>query len=550
MALARLRRRDRRLTETLAEEPTQSPDWLEAPEEALGLRRYVETIRERIGLVLLTTLLATAAAVAYVVLAPKTYEAQADLLVTPVSSETLPGLPLLRESSDPTRDVETGALLVANTDVAERVARQLDLDEDPEDLLEEISAEPVAQSNIVAVTATADSPAEAQELANAFTEATVAEQTLTLRKEVEDQIEALSAQLEVSPNAALEDRVAELQALAGGSSPNFRVETAADLPSGQASPRPLLTIIGGFLGGLVLGIVGAFAAQALDPRLRREEQLRRTYNLPILARIPREPSRGAAPLSPRRVGPAAAEAFRTLRSGLDRQEVGRLGRVVMVTGSSPSEGKTTTAINLSSSLALAGHSVILVEADLRRPSLAEALDLAQTRGVVGVLIENASLEESLTPAPSYGHRLRVLPADYSGGWIADLFSIPAAAKMLDELRTMADFVVVDSPPLIEVVDALPLARRCDDLVIIARLGRTRLDRLAHLAELLAVNEIAPAGFAVVGTKPPKKGEDRYYLTQPGGPARDRKGKRGRGQQPAQQAKPKQKARPKPRAGRR
>jgi capsular exopolysaccharide synthesis family protein len=185
----------------------------------------------------------------------------------------------------------------------------------------------------------------------------------------------------------------------------------------------------------------------------------------------------------------------------------------MVTGSSPSEGKTTAAVNLASSLALAGYRVILIEADLRRPSLREALEMDDDTGsgVVGVLIENASLEDSLVPTPTFGDNLRVLLADSDSGWIADLFSIPAAREMLDDARALADFVIVDSPPLIDVVDALPLARRCDDLVIVVRLGRTRLDRLSHLAELLAENDIVPAGFAVVGTKPPGKAEYSYYL---------------------------------------
>lgn len=509
--------------EPVSRDPNHRADWLQPPEEELGLKRYVETIKERKRLVLLTTFLATAAAVAYVLLAPKTYDAQADLLITPASSETLPGLPLIRESSQETRDVETAARLVVNTDVAGRAQKRLDLSGDPQDLLDDVTAEPVAQSNIVAVTATADSPQEAQDLANAFAEATVVEQTEALREEVTAQIDALEKQLASSPNPALSDRVAELQALVSGPNPNFRLETGAALPREQATPRPALTIVGGFLAGLVLGIVGAFASQAFDPRVRREEQLRRSFSLPILARVPEERSRRPEPLGPRRVSPATAEAFRILRSSLDRPGEHGSGRAIMVTGSSPSEGKTTAAANLASALALAGYRVILIEADLRRPSLRKALETEETSsGVVEVLIENASLEDSLVPTPTFGDNLRVLSADSAGGWIADLFSIPTASQMLDDARAMADFVIVDSPPLIEVVDAFPLARRCDDLVIVVRLGRTRLDRLSHLAELLAENDIVPAGFAVIGTKPPGKAEYSYYLETPDA---GRKGKR-------------------------
>jgi Mrp family chromosome partitioning ATPase len=166
--------------------------------------------------------------------------------------------------------------------------------------------------------------------------------------------------------------------------------------------------------------------------------------------------------------------------------------------------------------------VILIEADLRRPSLAESLDIEQPRGgVVGVLIENMALQDALTPSPTYGQNLQALLADYSGGWIAELFSIPAAQHLIDNARQLAEFVVVDSPPLTEVIDAMPLARKCDDVVIVTRLGRTRLEKLGQLAELLAENGITPTGFTVVGTQRPARSDYRYYMATADGGGADR-----------------------------
>ena len=495
-------------------------EWLEPPGEEEGLRRYVETIRERLGLVILAVLITTGMAVLYVVTAPKTYEAQADLLVTPVSGEesTLRTLPLIFESVDPTRDVETASQLVTSINIAAQVKQDLELADSPRDILEKVTAEPVAQSNIVAIVAEEDSPTGARDLANAFANTATRDHTRTVQESIDSVLPPLEAQLNATSNRALRDilaaQVAQLEALGSAPSPDLRIQTEADLPQTQASPRPVLSIGAGIVAGIVLGIVGAFASQNLDPRLRRENQLRRLYRLPILARIPRETGRATRrnPLSPRRLSQAGAEAYRTLRSTLEASNPmdGR-GRVLLVTGPSPSEGKSTTAVNLASSLALAGRRVILIEADLRRPALAETLDVEPGYGgVVSVLIENTRLEDALTSSPAYGQNLRVLLADYEGGWIAELFSIPAAQRMIEEARQMADYVIIDSPPLNEVVDALPLARSADDVVIVVRLGKTRLQRIAQLGELLAENGIRPTGFVVVGVPKPSRSGYHYY----------------------------------------
>jgi polysaccharide biosynthesis transport protein len=501
-------------------------DWLEPPaEEEEGLRRYVETIRERIWLVVITIAITTGISIAYVLLAPKTYEATANLLVTSVATDdpAIRSLPLIFESSDPTRDVETGSQFVDNTDVASTVKRELDRNESPQDLLDKISVQPVAQSNIVAVTAKGDTPEEARQLANAFATSAVADRTEQVHSAIDAQLPRLQAQLQGNPNPAVATTIgaelAQYQTLRNAQDPSFRVETLADLPQEAASPRPALSIAAGLLGGVILGIAAAFVAQALDRRVRRESQLRRQFNLPILARIPRESSRGTKhALGPRQISAAAAEAYRILRATLDASGAngGRGGgRVLMVTGSSPSEGKSTTAVNLASSLALTGNKVILIEADLRRPALGEALDAKPLKGgVVGVLIEKANLKDALTPIPGYGPNFHALLADYEGGWIAELFSIPAAGEMIEEARRIADYVVIDSPPLNEVVDALPLARTADDVVIVVRLGKSSLEKIHQLGELLAESGVIPAGFTVVGVPPPGRSGYSYYHRGP------------------------------------
>lgn len=496
-------------------------DWLHPQVEEEGLRRYVETIRERAGLVIFAVAITTAIALLYVLVASKTYEGRADMLVTPVSGDVgiLRSLPLIFESVDPTRDVETASQFVTNLDTATRVEEELNTGDTPRELLMKVTAEPVAQSNIVAVSAKADSPEKARDLANAFAEATVEDRTEQVHESIGALVPGLEDQLQNAPDDAARVEAAasltQLQTFRSAPDPSLRVETLADLPTEQASPRPVLNIAGGIIAGLVLGVVGAFASQALDPRLRREAQLRRLYRLPILARIPQESGRRSkAPLGPRRLSGVGAEAYRTLRSTLEASwpDEGE-SRVILVTGPSPAQGKTTTAVNLASSLAVVGRRVILMEADLRRPAIADALDVEPVNGgMVSVLMERVPLKDALSTTATYPG-LQVLLADYSEGWIAELFSIPAARQLIDDARKLADYVIIDSPPLNLVADAVPLARASDDVLIVIRIGEARINSIAELGELLAENGVRPVGFAVVGVPRPQRGESRYYLSE-------------------------------------
>jgi Mrp family chromosome partitioning ATPase len=184
----------------------------------------------------------------------------------------------------------------------------------------------------------------------------------------------------------------------------------------------------------------------------------------------------------------------------------------MITGASPSEGKTTTALNLAASLALAGKRVILIESDLRRPKVGKALGIRASRGIASVLIDGLPLNEALLTSEAYGDNLKLLLVDRAGEWMADQFSLPAARELVDEAKESADYVVIDSPPLAEVIDALPLVQMTDDVVIVTRLGRTHINKLQRLGEILAQYNIRPAGFAVVGVS--QSAEYGYYTERP------------------------------------
>jgi polysaccharide biosynthesis transport protein len=318
--------------------------WLRSETEENDLRRYLTTLRERRGLILLCVLVATLVAVAYVVLAKPVYQAQANVVVLPVNlngNDALTGLPLVVASADPTVDVQTAAELVRTTGAAAATKVVLHLGDTPQQILARVSVIPVAGSSVVAVTATASTAGAAAQLANTFAGSAIAERTAAFYKQLDQQIAGLKQQIAVSSPAVatqLSVQVTELETLRAGPLPDMRIATLAAPPGAPASPRKKLSIAAGLVGGLVIGVIAAFVLQAVDPRLRREEQLRRLFRLPILARIPRDgPARGG-PRRPAALGPVSLEAYRTLRATLLASRPGGPPGSILVTGGQDDDG--------------------------------------------------------------------------------------------------------------------------------------------------------------------------------------------------------------------
>lgn len=506
----------------------RAPDWLSPAADQAGLKRYLETVRERLWLVVLAVVVATGVAVLYVATTPKSYEAQASLLISPVSSAdpTFAGLPVIRDSNDPTRDVETASQLVTTPQVARLAQQSLGSRDTPQQLLRRVSVLPVANSNIISITATGRSPASAARLANTFARAAVQDRTSTLHAQLDPEIARLRDQISRpgGADATLRQQLTSLQTLRASKDPTVSFTAPAQIPTSASAPKPKLSIAVGIIAGLVLGIGAAFAFQALDPRLRREQQLREAFRLPILARIPKESAarkKHGDSLAPQDLSPPTMEAYRSLRATVAALGASRRGsRSVLVTSPSAAEGKSTTAVNLASSLVIAGKRVILIEADLRRPSIARTLQVTAPHGIGSVLLGSVSLQEALITARPYGPYLQLLLADELGPGstsMADRLSLPIAHTLIDEAKRLADYVIVDSPPLSEVLDALPLAQHADDVVLVVRLNKTPLAKLGRLGELLARHGITPAGFALVGV--PQSSTDGYAYYAPAGSPR-------------------------------
>jgi polysaccharide biosynthesis transport protein len=453
-----------------------------------SLRRYIDTLKARWVFILLSVLVCTGAAAAYALTASKVYEANTDMLVTPVPDDqtAVLGLGLIRRASDPTRDVTTAARLIQNVQVAGLVARDLKSSESPEALLSRISVEPVAQSSIVAITATGSTPRAAQRLANAFGQAAVTERTEQLHRELDPAIENMRARLaevgadEGADTQALSEQLAALESLRSGPDPTLRLETPAAEPTAPVSPRVKLSLVGGVFAGLLLGIAGAFALRALDTRPEREDRLK-GMGLTVLAHVPDlRRSRGGRH--------AFEEAFRFLRTALRFASSDHPYSTIAVTSAAEREGKTTTSSQLAFAALEAGQTVILVEVDAYRPALRRVIEGSghdadlDGPGLLDYLSDRASLDEIVKPTAMPG--LSFVPAgSLESESITGLLEQRQGA-FIQEFAELADLVILDCPPVGPRSDAILIAAIADAVILVVDAKNSRDKEVTEAVRLL------------------------------------------------------------------
>jgi non-specific protein-tyrosine kinase len=493
-------------TELADATPRGDASWMVPGSEAQGLVSYVEAIRSGRWIIIAALAACLGMALLYLAQADKVYEASADLQISPQPELAVPVAGIIRQSSDPTRDVETVSRLVTSPPVMRAVIDDLSLRTTVEGLGKKVSVQPLAQSNIITITAKGPTPVAAKRLADALSTRFVAYRTDSLHEELDPLITRLQQQVQGAPTAdqlanpaSPASQLQTLRYLRSRSDPSVSFVSEAELPTSPSAPRPLLTTVAAIVGGLVIGLVGAFALQLLDPRLRREDQLRARFRLPILARIPLERRRRPRPLLPSELSLGALDGYQALRAALTTSRRDSLnGRVLLVTGPSPGDGKTTAAINLASTIAAAGKRVILIEADSRRPSIGRALEMEAEVGLASVVTGRRYLVDALLPVGGDDAKLRVLLNAPNEAPAADVLSHLSADTLLLQAQRLADWVIVDSPPLNHVAETLALARAVDDLLIVVRTGKTNFRDLTELSEMLAQQNITPAGFVVLG----------------------------------------------------
>lgn len=449
-------------------------------EQALDLRRYLDVLRRRRWIVLGVTVVAAAAAAAVsLVLVEPTYRAETKIVVGQGNSLFEPGAanavqPFTATMSD----------LVQSNLVATRVIERLGLDESPESLLDEVSVSINPQTAVLEVGVTDRRPSQARaiaaEIGDVFSE--------LVRERFGDQpVTTVPGETPQAPLTAT-------------------VWDPAHVNPEQVSPRPVRDIGLAVVLGLVLGLLAAFLRENLDRRLRDRASVEEALGAPVIGQIPfprRGRERSALAWNGFRPG---AEAFGSLRANLNFLAVRRPLRTIMITSATAEQGKTTVAANLAVALARSGSSTVVVEADLRRPRLEQRLAVGKSGwpGLTGVLVGSARVDDALVPIPVTFEEgsttaAATAPADFlpSGPLPPNPSELLASTRMRDLLAELAaryDHVVVDTPPLLPVSDALELAPMVDGVLIVVRRNRARRDEAGEVRSILE-----SVGIQLVGT---------------------------------------------------
>jgi capsular exopolysaccharide synthesis family protein len=290
-----------------------------------------------------------------------------------------------------------------------------------------------------------------------------------------------------------------------------QVVAPATLPPSPSSPNTVLNIAAGFFVALALGVGLAFLRERLDDRLRGRGDLEDKAGVPVMAVIPtvprwkkKEETRLVAQEEPKS---AVSEAYRTLRTSILFSSAQRGLKTIMVTSAVAGEGKTTTAANLAVVLADAKKRVILVSADLRKPRVHKFFGLKNDVGLANVLAGEVPPWEALRDQGI--ENLRILPGGPIPARPAELLQSERMGEVMAQLREVADFVVLDSAPVLLVADATAVAPLVDGVLLVADSDTTTRGMIAHVREQLEQVDAPLIGAVFNNFDPSKPGAYRY-----------------------------------------
>ena len=496
-----------------------------AASEPSVLRTYLAVLRRRAVLIALVTVIVTLVVVTFSVQSTPVYQATSQVLLQPrLSEQVLQDANVSRSATQSDTEIE----VMQSGSIENAVAAALGH-------VPDISVSKVGQTDVVDVTASSDTPAGAVRDANTYAgvyaetrrqqaigDLTDASVELEGRvTDISNQIDALGtgdprrSDLE-NRRASYADQLDSLQVATGLTvTGGAQVVTDAVEPSSPVSPQPLRdgAIAAGV--GLVVGIALAFLFEHLNVRVRSKAELDAATDglanvglVPTVAGWRRHHEHEVIGAEPETS--TAAEAYRSLRTAVQFIGIERGDKVVQITSAVSGEGKTTTAANLGITFARAGKSVVLVDSDLRRPRLHEVFGLSKEPGIISVLLGETALEEAILPV-SGEPRLAVFPSGQVPPNPPDLLVLDSYKRLIEALGARYDHVIIDTPPVLPVTDALIVAGVADLTFLVAAVGTSNQKDIRRAVELLRQVD-APVAGTILNMIPPhgRRGHDYFY----------------------------------------
>jgi len=467
---------------------------------------YLRAIRLHPVAAVLVFVATLAAAVASLALRSPSYHATAEVLVTPLSApqQAQLGLPLLVDTGDSTRTMQTAAALLASHEVAAAAAQRLAGSWTIGAVQAAVDVTPEGDTNLLAITGRGSTPTKAARIANIYMASALQYRGTLTRRMAKAAVQQLNVQIAATKNpivaAGLRARLSALQSLESTNDPTLSVaERALHSSAARAGASRGLVIGIAVIAGLILASGCALLLEILPiDRIRNEDDLLRAWSLPVLARVPIVDGRRRSALAEAQFDAALRNVHRQLQI---RQ---RRTRVVLVTSPSRGDGKTTISLALANAVADGGADVVLIDSDVRKPAADLRVANVQTDGA-GVTeatssVAAAPLTEVSSPVAD-GSRLRTFELSVDDLWQLRVAGIDDPA--IGHAALLADYVVIDTPPLGEVSDALLLVSEVDAVVVVARLGQTRRSDLETARGLFRRARIEPEGLIVVGGRAPR-----------------------------------------------
>lgn len=440
----------------------------------MHLHDYFRILLRNWILILSVVVLAVGAAATYSALAPRQYESVSRVFVATKTTGTVQDLSQGTAFSQ--QVAQSYAIVATSPIVLETVVRDLKLSTTPEALARQVKATAATGNVVMEIAATSSTAAESAAIANAV--------SATLVTVVGD----------LTPGAQ------------DGTTPvKITQIQKATPPSSPVSPKIPLNLALGALSGIAVAAILVALREVLNVRLRGRRDVELATGEPILGSIAFDAAAKTAPLmvhsDPFGV---RAESFRSLRTNLQFLDIGRGSRSIVITSSNESEGKTTTAANLAIAVAATDSRVVVVDADLRRPKLAEYFGLDGSVGLTDVLIGRVTLDQALQAWGDAG--LQVLPAGAIPPNPNELLQSDAMIEVLAELELRFGTVLLDTPPVLPVSDAAILGARSSGVILVCAVGRG-LTRQQLQRALATVSQVNARVLGLIVTMLPTKGAD-------------------------------------------